>query len=187
MVREKSRKNTSRNGNTPQNTDKSWLESSIAVPTQTKVDEKERAVKELALYVDQRIEAGLHLMGARRSDPKVSKKRPPQNRLPLAAQSGWTSCPLRWHICTIQILSMSSLTVCVEINRQKCPEKYCVGSSPLWLAHPITTSVCSVYKSITLDTQIPKFPPPPPHEPPSTQPLVPINKHIRKDSKGTLL
>ena len=78
MVREKSRKNTSRNGNTPQNTDKSWLESSIAVPTQTKVDEKERAVKELALYVDQRIEAGLHLMGARRSDPKVSKKRPPQ-------------------------------------------------------------------------------------------------------------
>ena len=40
---------------------KSWLESSVEVPENIGEREKERAVKELALFVDQGIDAGLHL------------------------------------------------------------------------------------------------------------------------------
>ena len=61
MVREKSNKNTSRYSKKRNNKDKSWLESSIEVPKRTGEYGRERAVKELALYVDQGIEAGLHL------------------------------------------------------------------------------------------------------------------------------
>ena len=61
MVREKSNKNTSRDSKTRNITDRSWLESSIEVPKSTREYERERAVKELALCVDQGIEAGLHL------------------------------------------------------------------------------------------------------------------------------
>ena len=77
MVKDRLRNDTLKNDNISQNTDKSRLESPIAKPTPEKSNARDRAVRELALYTDQGIDAGLHLKRTRKSEPKVSKKRFP--------------------------------------------------------------------------------------------------------------
>ena len=77
MVKDRSNDNTLRNGNKSSSKDKNQRSFSIANFTPPEINTRDRAVRELALSMEQEIEAGLHLKTPKNFEPKVSKKRFP--------------------------------------------------------------------------------------------------------------